>query len=42
MPTIISVGDTVKVTSDLDALKQVQVAHGGWNPNMAAVCIIHL
>lgn len=30
-------GDKVKVTMDIDTLKQIQEGHGGWNPRMEEV-----
>lgn len=34
-----NVGDRVKVLHDVEALKQMQEGHGGWNPRMAEVRI---
>jgi hypothetical protein len=33
------VGDKVKVLMDVEALKQMQEGHGGWNPRMAEVSL---
>jgi E3 ubiquitin-protein ligase mind-bomb len=34
-----NVGDKVKVLMDVEALKQMQEGHGGWNPRMAEVSL---
>jgi E3 ubiquitin-protein ligase mind-bomb len=34
-----NVGDKVKVAMDVEALKQMQEGHGGWNPRMAEVSL---
>lgn len=33
-PVIYEVGDKVKVSKDIDTLKELQADHGGWNPRM--------
>ena len=34
-----NVGDKVKVLMEVEALKQMQEGHGGWNPRMAEVSL---